>query len=94
MPTRIAAWLLAALTVAAPLAMLPIDSGLEDPDETAPILGGVALFAVVAALGLLVVERSPGRRIGLLLLGFAALLSLSFLSQHVTAAVILDSVPR
>ena len=60
MRTRIAAWLLAALTVAAPVAMLPIDHQLEDPYGTAPILGGVALCAVVAALGLLESSaRSP-----------------------------------
>ena len=51
---------------------------------------GLGIVVVVLAMGLLVVERSPGLRIGLLLLGFAALLSLSRLSQQVTAAVILD----
>src|SRR5690348_13748037 len=95
MRVRLAAWLLAGVTVAAALAATAVDAGLEHArDGWRPQLALVVGLSFVAGLGLLVVERAHATRIGLLLLALAAGAGLDNLASRIVNEVVLDRGER
>jgi signal transduction histidine kinase len=91
MRARLAAWLLAGVTVAAALAATAVDAGLEhQQDGWRAQLALLVGLSFVAGLGLLVVVRAGATRIGLLLLALAAQGGIDNLASRITNEVVVD----
>ena len=95
MRARLAAWLLAGVTVAAALAALAVDAGLEhERDGWRAQVALLVGLSFVAGLGLLVVVRARATRIGLLLLALAAQGGIDNLVSRIVDEMLLDRGER